>query len=56
MLWAIGIIGTFYLFTLALGFGAAALVGGEAITAQDKAGNTAAPQLAAGARHPVPRR
>ena len=46
MLWAIGIIGTFYLFTLALGFGAAALVGSKAITAQDKAGNTAAPQLA----------
>ena len=32
VLWAIGIIGTFYLLTLALGFGAAALVGGEAIT------------------------
>jgi cation/acetate symporter len=46
VLWAIGIIGTFYLFTLALGFGAAALVGSKAITAQDKAGNTAAPQLA----------
>src|SRR4051812_27751524 len=46
VLWAIGIIGTFYLLTLALGFGAAALVGGKAITAQDKAGNTAAPQLA----------
>jgi cation/acetate symporter len=46
VLWAIGIIGTFYLFTLALGFGAAALVGGANITAQDKAGNTAAPQLA----------
>ena len=46
VLWAIGIIGTFYLFTLALGFGAAALVGSEAITAQDAAGNTAAPQLA----------
>ena len=46
VLWAIGIIGTFYLFTLALGFGAAALVGGESIKAQDKAGNTAAPQLA----------
>ncbi|HEX8347626.1 MAG TPA: cation acetate symporter [Actinoplanes sp.] len=46
VLWAIGIIGTFYLFTLALGFGAAALVGNAAITAQDKAGNTAAPQLA----------
>ncbi|MEV0153514.1 cation acetate symporter [Micromonospora sp. NPDC050686] len=46
VLWAIGIIGTFYLLTLALGFGAAALVGGQAITTQDKAGNTAAPQLA----------
>ncbi|MEU4621254.1 cation acetate symporter [Actinoplanes sp. NPDC023801] len=46
VLWAIAIIGTFYLFTLALGFGAAALVGGADITAQDKAGNTAAPQLA----------
>ncbi|GAA4678728.1 solute symporter family protein [Phytohabitans rumicis] len=46
VLWAIGIIGTFYLFTLALGFGAAALVGGEAIRAQNAAGNTAAPQLA----------
>src|SRR6266542_720356 len=46
VLWAIGIIGTFYLMTLALGFGAAALVGSKAITAQDKAGNTAAPQLA----------
>ncbi|MFI5841133.1 cation acetate symporter [Catenuloplanes sp. NPDC051500] len=46
VLWAIGIIGTFYLMTLALGFGAAALVGSAAITAQDKTGNTAAPQLA----------
>jgi cation/acetate symporter len=46
VLWAIAIIGTFYLLTLALGFGAAALVGSKAITAQDKAGNTAAPQLA----------
>jgi cation/acetate symporter len=46
VLWAIGIIGGFYLMTLALGFGAAALVGSKAITDQDKAGNTAAPQLA----------
>ncbi|WP_320068967.1 cation acetate symporter [Micromonospora sp. RTGN7] len=46
VLWAIGIIGAFYLLTLALGFGAAALVGGKEIIAQDKAGNTAAPQLA----------
>ncbi|MCG5214233.1 sodium/solute symporter [Streptosporangium soli] len=46
VLWGIGIIGVFYLLTLVLGFGAAALVGGKAIVAQDKAGNTAAPQLA----------
>ncbi|HEY0357678.1 MAG TPA: cation acetate symporter, partial [Mycobacteriales bacterium] len=46
VLWAIGLIGTFYLMTLALGFGAAALVGREAIVKQDPAGNTAAPQLA----------
>ncbi|MBM9505694.1 solute symporter family protein [Actinacidiphila acididurans] len=44
--WAIGIIGAFYLMTLALGFGAAALVGHDAIVASDKAGNTAAPLLA----------
>jgi cation/acetate symporter len=46
VLWAIGIIGTFYLFTLALGFGAAALVGGNEIRTQNPGGNTAAPQLA----------
>jgi cation/acetate symporter len=46
VLWAIGIIGTFYLFTLALGFGAAALVGSADIRAQNPGGNTAAPQLA----------
>jgi cation/acetate symporter len=46
VLWAIGLIGGFYLMTLALGFGAAALVGSKAITAQDKAGNVAAPLLA----------
>jgi len=44
--WAIGLIGSFYLMTLALGFGAAALVGSKAIAAQNAAGNTAAPQLA----------
>ncbi|HEU5130015.1 MAG TPA: cation acetate symporter [Glycomyces sp.] len=44
--WGIGLIGAFYLLTLVLGFGAAAIVGAEAITAQDAAGNTAAPQLA----------
>jgi cation/acetate symporter len=46
VVWAIGIIGVFYLLTLALGFGAAALVGRKAITDQDPSGNTAAPQLA----------
>jgi cation/acetate symporter len=46
VVWAIGIIGTFYLMTLALGFGAAALVGSKDISAQDPGGNTAAPQLA----------
>ncbi|MCC3765400.1 cation acetate symporter [Glycomyces sp. TRM65418] len=44
--WGIGLIGSFYLLTLVLGFGAAAMVGAEAITAQNPAGNTAAPQLA----------
>jgi cation/acetate symporter len=46
VLWAIGIIGSFYLMTICLGFGAAALVGGKAIKEQNPAGNTAAPQLA----------
>ncbi|QKJ25624.1 cation acetate symporter [Aquiluna borgnonia] len=44
--WAIGNIGAFYLMTIALGFGAAALVGATAITEKDKAGNVAAPMLA----------
>jgi cation/acetate symporter len=44
--WAIGLIGTFYLLTLALGFGAAALVGTSAIRSANPGGNTAAPQLA----------
>ena len=46
VVWAIWLIGIFYLLTLVLGFGAAALVGPEAIAAQHPAGNTAAPQLA----------
>ncbi|GII92360.1 solute symporter family protein [Sinosporangium siamense] len=46
VMWGIGIIGTFYLLTLVLGFGAAALVGSKAIAEQNAAGNTAAPQLA----------
>ncbi|NBE98052.1 cation acetate symporter [Nonomuraea sp. KC401] len=46
VLWGIGIIGVFYLLTLVLGFGAAALVGREEIVAGDPGGNTAAPLLA----------
>ncbi len=46
VLWAIGIIGSFYLMTVALGFGAGALVGAKTIKAQDPSGNTAALQLA----------
>ncbi|MCG0289213.1 cation acetate symporter [Streptomyces sp. PSAA01] len=44
--WAIGIIGVFYLMTIALGFGAAALLDHDAIIASNKSGNTAAPLLA----------
>jgi cation/acetate symporter len=46
VIWAIGIIGGFYILTTFLGFGAAALVGHEAITKADKAGNMAGPLLA----------
>ena len=44
--WAIGNIGAFYLMTIALGFGAAALVGSATIKEADKGGNLAAPLLA----------
>ncbi|MER7937151.1 cation acetate symporter [Streptomyces sp. NPDC093272] len=46
VLWAIGLIGAFYLMTLALGFGAAALIKPDEIIASNKSGNTAAPLLA----------
>ncbi len=46
VLWAIGIIGSFYLMTIALGFGAAALVGSATIAKENPAGNTAALSLA----------
>ncbi|ROO88875.1 cation/acetate symporter [Actinocorallia herbida] len=46
VLWGIGIIGVFYLLTLILGFGAAALVGSKTIAESNAAGNTAAPLLA----------
>jgi cation/acetate symporter len=44
--WAIGIIGVFYLMTLVIGFGAAALVGTKTIKTADPSGNTAATRLA----------
>ncbi|MDI2125857.1 solute symporter family protein [Yinghuangia seranimata] len=44
--WAIAIIGTFYLMTLVIGFGAAALVGSKTIKTADPSGNTAATRLA----------
>ncbi|GAA4122204.1 cation acetate symporter [Nocardioides fonticola] len=47
VLWAIGLIGTFYLFTLILGFGAAALLkGDEAAEVATSKGNLASPLLA----------
>ncbi|MEU4351536.1 cation acetate symporter [Streptomyces sp. NPDC023838] len=44
--WAIGIIGAFYLMTIVLGFGAAALLKPGDIIASNPAGNTAAPLAA----------
>ncbi|MEW1754889.1 cation acetate symporter [Streptomyces cyaneofuscatus] len=44
--WAIGIIGAFYLMTIVLGFGAAAILEPGDIIASNKAGNTAAPLAA----------
>ncbi|WP_338864098.1 sodium:solute symporter family transporter [Myxococcus stipitatus] len=44
--YATGLIGYFYLVTFILGFGAAVLVGRQAITGVDKGGNMAAPMLA----------
>jgi cation/acetate symporter len=46
VVWAIWIIGTLYLFTLVLGYGAAALVGPDAIKAAPGKANSAAPLLA----------
>jgi cation/acetate symporter len=46
VVWAIMLIGAFYLFTLALGYGAAALVGPDKILAAPGAQNSAAPLLA----------
>jgi len=46
VVWAMGVIGGFYLLTLFLGFGAARLVGPATIAAVDAGGNMAAPLLA----------
>jgi len=46
VVWAIWLIGIFYLFTLVLGYGAGALVGPETIAAAPGAANSAAPLLA----------
>ena len=46
VVWAIWIIGVFYLFTLVLGYGAAALVGPQRILAAPGRANSAAPLLA----------
>jgi cation/acetate symporter len=46
VVWAIGLIGVFYLMTIVLGFGAAAVVGSDAVRSSNEAGNTAVPLLA----------
>ena len=46
VVWAIGLIGAFYLFTLVLGYGAAAIVGPDKIMAAAGKQNSAAPLLA----------
>ncbi|MBV2357017.1 cation acetate symporter [Streptomyces sp. J2-1] len=44
--WSIGLIGGFYLMTIVLGFGAAAVVGPDEVRRSNAAGNTAVPLLA----------
>ncbi|PPL17807.1 solute symporter family protein [Microterricola pindariensis] len=46
VVWAIWLIGIFYLFTLVLGYGAAALIGADVIAAAPGGANSAAPLLA----------
>ncbi|WP_340557208.1 solute symporter family protein [Streptomyces sp. GSL17-111] len=46
VMWAVGLIGGFYLMTIVLGFGAAALLGPDTVRADNAAGNTAVPLLA----------
>ncbi|MGW0732619.1 solute symporter family protein [Streptomyces sp. NPDC002851] len=45
VVWAISLIGGFYLMTIVLGFGAAAVVGPDAVRDSNSAGNTAIPLL-----------
>ncbi|MFD5893233.1 cation acetate symporter [Streptomyces sp. NPDC060366] len=46
VVWSIGLIGSFYLMTIVLGFGAAAVVGTAEVRESSAAGNTAVPLLA----------
>ncbi|MBP2186516.1 solute symporter family protein [Amycolatopsis magusensis] len=53
VVWAIGLIGLFYLFTLVLGYGAGAIVGKEAINKAPGKENSAAPLLAQALGGPI---
>ncbi len=53
VVWAIWLIGLFYLFTLVLGYGAGAIVGPETIRAAPGGANSAAPLLAAELGGPI---
>ncbi|MCQ1947976.1 cation acetate symporter [Arthrobacter sp. zg-Y1116] len=53
VVWAIWLIGIFYLFTLVLGYGAAALIGSDAIKSAPGGVNSAAPLLAFALGGPV---
>ncbi|WP_285507844.1 cation acetate symporter [Actinokineospora sp. NBRC 105648] len=53
VVWAIGLIGIFYLFTLVLGYGAGAIVGPDAIRNAPGKANSAAPLLAQALGGPV---
>ncbi|MEU4493872.1 cation acetate symporter [Streptomyces sp. NBC_00210] len=46
VVWSIGLIGSFYLMTIVLGFGAAAVLGSDEVRTSNAAGNTAVPLLA----------
>ncbi|MFE7600585.1 cation acetate symporter [Streptomyces sp. NPDC057494] len=46
VVWSIGLIGSFYLMSIVLGFGAAALIGPDEVRASNASGNTAVPLLA----------